>query len=169
MSRRLRTGVALALVALSGLICSGCGSSAPSKTAANGGNTSAADQEQGVKFSECMRQNGVGDFPDPNADGEFEYGVSVTPAVFRAATDACKDLEPPGALSSKRNPEEQDAALEFAACARENGVKDFPDPVDGEPLVDTTKIPSSDQPGGMDILNAAMAKCSDLVAKEAGQ
>jgi hypothetical protein len=44
-------------------------------------------------------------------------------------------------------------------------VKDFPDPVNGEPLVDTTKIPSSDAPGGMTILNAAMQKCRTQAAK----
>jgi hypothetical protein len=37
---------------------------------------------------------------------------------------------------------EQSGALEFAQCMRDNGVKDFPDPANGEPLVDTTKIPS---------------------------
>jgi hypothetical protein len=52
---------------------------------------------------------------------------------------------------------------------RENGVKDFPDPANGEPLVDTSRIPSSNAPGGMSILNAAMQKCGDLAAEAAGQ
>ena len=112
-----------------------------------------------MKFSECMRNNGVPDFPDPDAKGEYAYGVSVTPAVFQKAVDACKDLEPPGALSSDRSPAEQTASLRFAQCVRDNGVKDFPDPVNGEPLIDTYKIPSSNRPGGMDILNAATQKC----------
>jgi hypothetical protein len=30
-----------------------------------------APREKAVKFSECMRANGVSDFPDPNASGEF--------------------------------------------------------------------------------------------------
>ena len=38
-------------------------------------------------------------------------------------------------------------------------MKDFPDPANGEPLIDTTQIPSSNQPGGMTILNAATHKC----------
>ena len=85
-----------------------------------------------MKFAaECMRANGLSDFPDPNASGEFVYGVSVTPAVFKKAVDACKDLQPPGSLSAKRDPEQQSAGLRFARCVRENGVKDFPDPVDG--------------------------------------
>jgi hypothetical protein len=51
---------------------------------------------------------------------------------------------------------------------RENGVKDFPDPANGEPLVDTRRIPSSAGNGGMSILNAAMQKCRDVLAKAAG-
>jgi hypothetical protein len=121
-----------------------------------------------VKFAECVRENGVSDFPDPNAKGEFVYGVSVRPAVFTAAVRACKDLQPPGTLSAERTPEQQSASLEFAQCVRVNGVRDFPDPANGEPLVDTTRIPSSDTPEGMTILNAAMEKCGDLVAEAMG-
>jgi hypothetical protein len=165
---------ALALVALISLISAGCGSNAPSEagTASSSGSASSAStastaRDQGVKFAGCMRENGVSDFPDPNASGEFVYGVSVSPAAWKQAVDACKDLQPPGTLSAERTPEQQSAALEFAQCMRENGVKDFPDPANGEPLVDTTRIPSSDTPEGMTILNAAMQKCDAPVAEAA--
>ena len=163
MRRRLRPLPTLALIALIG---AGCGSSAPSETGA-AGNKEAEARDKAVKFAECMRANGVSDFPDPNASGEFVYGVSVSPAVFKQAVDACKDLQPPGTLSAKRSPEQQKEGLTFAQCVRENGVKDFPDPVNGEPLVDTRRIPSSATNGGMTILNAAMHKCGDLLAKAA--
>jgi hypothetical protein len=71
-------------------------------------------------------------------------------------------------LSSKRSTKQQSASLKFAQCIRENGVKDFPDPVNGQPLVDTNRIPSSNKPGGMTILNAAMQTCGDLVEEAAG-
>lgn len=112
-----------------------------------------------------MRQNGVSDLPDPtdeDADADA-YGVSVTPAVFSKAADACKALKPPGALSSKYTPRQLSAAVRFARCVREEGVKDFPDPVDGQPLIDTTKIPSTDRAGGMTILNAATTRCASLL------
>jgi len=160
---RLRPLAALAMVALVG---AGCGSNAPTETG-TAGNKTATDRDKAVKFAECVRENGVGDFPDPNAKGEFVYGVSVTPAVFQKAVDACKDLQPPGSLSAERSPEQQSAGLRFAQCVRENGVKDFPDPVDGEPLINTYRIPSSNQPGGMTILNAATRKCRDLLAEAA--
>jgi hypothetical protein len=87
----------------------------------------------------------------------------VSPAVFDQAVASCKALQPPGSLSGQRNPKQQSLALKFAQCVRNNGVKDFPDPVNGQPLIDTTRIPSSNSPGGMSILNAATHKCGGLL------
>jgi hypothetical protein len=47
-------------------------------------------------------------------------------------------------------------------------VKDFPDPVNGDPLIDTTKIPSTDRAGGMAILNAATHQCRSILGLAAG-
>jgi hypothetical protein len=69
MRRTRRTLAALAMVAL---ISAGC-SNAPAETGtgSSGGNTTAATHEQAVKFADCMRDNGVREFPDPDASGEF--------------------------------------------------------------------------------------------------
>ena len=170
MKRTLRPLVALALVAV---ISAGCGSNAPSETgtasnSGTGGTKKLSARDKAVKFAECIRAHGVSDFPDPNAKNDFQYGVSVSPAVWKQATTACKDLQPPGTLSGKRTPKQQSASLRFAQCIRENGVKDFPDPVNGEPVVNTYKIPSSNRPGGMTILNAAMQKCRNVLGEAAG-
>ena len=171
MSRRLV--VALALAGLIGVMGAGCGSNASSETgtagrAGSGANGKLTARDKAVKFAECIRAHGVSDFPDPNEKNQFEYGVSVTPAVWTRATTACKDLQPPGTLSAKRTPKQQSASLRFAKCVRDNGVKDFPDPVNGEPLVNTYKIPSSNTPNGMAILNAAMHKCGYVLKEAAG-
>lgn len=157
----------LAIFLVISMIGAGC-SGGSSENGNAGGSQNASDRDKAVKFAECIRAHGVTDFPDPNEDNQFDYGVSVTPAVWTRATSACKDLQPPGTLSSKRTPEEQSASLKFAECIRENGVEDFPDPVNGEPLVNTYKIPSSNRPGGMDILNAAMDKCGRVLEEAAG-
>jgi hypothetical protein len=173
MNRRRWPLAALAALALGAAGC-GSGGSSDSTTDAvsadSGGTPTLSVQERGVKFAECIRAHGVADFPDPDPTGQFEYGVSVSRDVWVKATTACKSLQPPGTLSSKRNVKQQSAALRFAACVRANGVKDFPDPVNGEPLINTYKIPSSNQPGGMDILNAAVDKCKTrLQAAMGGQ
>jgi hypothetical protein len=173
MSRTLRPPAVLAMVALVSVISAGCGSNAPSPTgtassSGTGANNKLTARDKAVKFAECIRAHGVSDFPDPTDKNADSYGVSVSPAVWKQATTACKDLQPPGALSSKRTPKEQSAAIRFAQCVRDHGVTDFPDPVSGEPLIDTTKIPSSNRPGGMTILNAATQKCGRVLGRAAG-
>jgi hypothetical protein len=121
-----------------------------------------------VKFADCIRAHGDSGFADPTASGEFVGGIAVSPAVWQKAVDACKGLQPPGTLSGQRTPKQQSNALKFAQCIRENGVTDFPDPVNGQPLVDTTKIPSASEPGGKSILHAAMQKCRDALAAVIG-
>jgi hypothetical protein len=167
MMRKRRPLVALALIVVAALITA-CGSSAPAGTS---GNNTATNARAGLKFAECVRANGVGDFPDPSASGKFTIdevangsSLNTNTAAFTQAISACKDLEPAGFMGTKRSAEQQAAGLKFAQCMRENGVPDFPDPTPNGPLIDTTRIPSAAQPGGMSILHATMQKCSDVAA-----
>jgi hypothetical protein len=169
-TRTLRTLAALAMVTMVAVIAAGC-SNAPAGTGSSGGNRAAATHQKAVKFAQCMRDNGVSEFPDPNASGAFTIetiangsSVDTSSVAFTRALTACKDLEPLGFTGETRSPEQQEAALEFAQCIRDNGVKDFPDPAIDEPLVDTNRIPSSNTQAGMTILNAAMQKCRDFGA-----
>jgi hypothetical protein len=93
--RRLRPLAALAMLAV---IVAGC-SNAPAGTGSS--NSTAATHDKAVKFAECMRDNGVREFPDPDASGELTIdaianGSSVDPssAAFKQAISACKDPEP---------------------------------------------------------------------------
>jgi hypothetical protein len=166
MSRRLGPLAALAVVALIGAGCS--------DEPADNAN---AAHEKGVKFAECMRDNGVSEFPDPDASGELTIdgvlngsSLDASSPAWKAAIGECKDLRPPGFTGDgKVSAEKQEERLEFAQCIRENGVKDFPDPLNGEPLVNTNLIPSANRPGGMTILNAAMRTCGDLAPQAAGR
>jgi hypothetical protein len=178
MRRTLRPLAALATVAVVAVIgagCGGTGSSGGTTTATPAGNTgtasstgtnTASPHAKAVKFAECMRANGVSAFPDPDATGALTIdavangsSVDTDSPAFDQALSTCNDLEPPGFTGHKRSPEQQAAALEFAQCIRENGVKDFPDPAPDAPMIDTNRIPSSAAPGGMAILHAAMHKC----------
>jgi hypothetical protein len=162
--RKLRPLAALAVVALIGAGCS----SGSTETGAGGSGA----KTKAMKFAACMRDNGVSDFPDPDASGALTIdgvlngsSLDASSAAWKRAIGACRDLEPPGFTGGKRSAQQQESALEFAQCIRENGVKDFPDPINGEPLVDTNRIPSAATSSGMAVLNAAMHKCGDLVAK----
>ena len=162
-----RLPAALALIAAVTLI-SACGSSSPAQTSASQIITNHA---KAVKFSECMRTHGVSAFPDPNASGQLTIdavangsSVNTNAPAFKQALSTCKHLEPSGFTGVKRTPERQQAALKFAACIREQGVKDFPDPTPNAPLVDTNRIPSAATASGIAILNAAMHRCSRMAA-----
>ncbi|MCU7724242.1 hypothetical protein ODJ79_10995 [Actinoplanes sp. KI2] len=167
MSRRmLRPLAALALAALIGAGCS-------KTSTAGAGDNAAANHDKAVKFAACMRDNGVKGFPDPDASGTFTVdgvlnGSSLNPdsAEWKKALDACKDLQPAGFTGGKRTAEQQAQVLKFAACMRDNGVRDFPDPGPADPIIDTNRIPSL---AGKDVrsdpvLRAAQDKCGDLVA-----
>lgn len=57
-------------------------------------------QSQLLKFADCMRENGVADFPDPQ-NGLFTGGGDLDPnsPEFQSALDACRDLIPGGGVS----------------------------------------------------------------------
>jgi hypothetical protein len=165
----LRPLTALAMVAL---LVSGCSNAAAGTR--SGSNASAPPRDEAVKFAECMRANGVREFPDPDASGTLTIdgianrtSLDTDSAAFKQAMAACKDLQPPGFVGNKRTAQEQENALKFAQCVRDNGVKDFPDPTPDGPLVDTYRIPSAAGRGGASIpgLREAMEKCRDFAAK----
>jgi hypothetical protein len=164
VTRTLRALAALAMIAAIGAGCS----KGPAQAGASGGTT---NHEQAVKFAQCMRDNGVREFPDPDPSGELTIdaiangtSIDLNTAVFKLALNACKDLEPPGFTGNPRSTQQQEAALKFAQCIRDNGVKDFPDPTPDGPLIDTNRIPSTARSGGIVVLNAAMRKCRDFSA-----
>src|SRR5215207_4193488 len=108
MSRKLWPLAALATVALIGAGCSndsaengstGTGTASSTGTTSSGANKKLTARDKAVKFAECVRAHGVSDFPDPDERNQFQYGVSVTPVVWKKAVNACKDLQPPGTLS----------------------------------------------------------------------
>ena len=179
MSRKLRPLAAVAMVALIGAGCSdGSAENGNTGTASSSGSsgsarTTSTARGKAMKFAQCMRDNGVSKFPDPDPSGELTIdgianGSSLDPstAAFEKAISACKDLQPPGFTGTKRGAKEQDSALEFAQCMRDNGVKDFPDPTNDGPLIDTTRIPSAAGRGARSIpgFQAAVDKCREVLA-----
>jgi hypothetical protein len=179
MSRRLRPLAALAIVALIGAGCSNePAENDDTGTGSSGGNKSTTTRDKAVKFADCMRDNGVSEFPDPDASGRLTIdgivnGSSLDPSTpaWKTAMGACKDLQPPGFTGRKRSAEEQKPALKFAQCMRENGVEDFPDPTPDGPLIDTTRIPSAAGRGARSIpgFKAAQEKCRDVLADALGE
>jgi hypothetical protein len=56
-----------------------------------------ADMQALLRYARCMREHGMADFPDPQADGRFPLPASLrqgkTPSFLRA-NQACRQLNP---------------------------------------------------------------------------
>lgn len=90
----------------------------------------------GAKFSGCMRKHGVTNFPDPNSQGEIQFGsdtgIDPNSPTFKAARSACEKLLPNGGQPTPaQQAQRQQQLLAFSKCMRAHGIKDFPDPSNG--------------------------------------
>jgi hypothetical protein len=121
--RRRFVTAAILLCALT--LLAACGSSSSDKTAP------ASNADQARKFAQCIRDNGVPDFPDPDANWQFRgagHEQQDNPK-FGAAMEACRNLAPGGTHEQNiGSPAFVEQARKFAKCMRANGVPDFPDP-----------------------------------------
>jgi hypothetical protein len=130
--RRWRAAQALAVIAAAALVAAGCGGS--DESGGGGGSEASADSDPAVAYAECMRENGVPEFPDP-VDGQLQLqatpgsGLDPDSPEFKRAQEACQDLAPAGAeAGASPNADLQAQVLDYAKCIRENGVPEFPDP-----------------------------------------
>lgn len=150
----MRTMKVAALFATLALALTACGSDGKGGVATLEGDAAArasaspsvTDEEALQAFAECMRDNGVEDFEDPQLDdqGRIMFGAGSAAGdgqppsdedrdVMMAAMEACRDLLPQGtgdgppAMSAEDQAAFQDAMLEYAQCMRDEGI-DMPDP-----------------------------------------
>jgi hypothetical protein len=127
--RRRFVSAAVAAAALLGVLAlvAACGSSSSDETAPAA--NPAANQDQALAFARCIRENGVPDFPDPDASGRFSEGEhDADDPALRAAQEACRDLAPGGEHQNTGDPAFVEQMREYSQCMRDNGVPDFPDP-----------------------------------------
>lgn len=116
-----------------------CGGDEPSKRVASaptteGGPTgSAAPDGEGdpTAYAQCMRTNGIPDFPDP-ADGRAQLprGIDPNSPTFRDAHGKCEQYA--GNTQDGSGPSQDTwpvaEKLRYAQCMRQNGLPSFPDP-----------------------------------------
>jgi hypothetical protein len=135
-----RAGLPMLLLVSASLMLAACGgSSGGSSTASNqavGGGGSdashAAAPNRLVRFAQCMRANGVPNFPDPvNGHLMLQAGpgnLNPSSPAFQTASQACKSLAPSGTVGSAQSAQGSGKEVLFAQCMRSHGVPNFPDP-----------------------------------------
>jgi hypothetical protein len=148
--RRLTRVTLAALPLLCALTLTGCGSAedggdgvasagGTSSQAAGDGGEELSQDEMGVKFAQCMRENGV-DMPDPEPGKgiQLKVGPETSQETVQAALEACREYNPQENGSGQADPRREAAVREFAQCMRDNGVEAFPDPAPGGPGIRLT-------------------------------
>jgi hypothetical protein len=143
----------LVTLVLGALLLAGCAGAADSG-AADG------NKEAGMKFAQCMRENGVPDFEDPTIDENGELDMNLPPGVdpktVEPAQEKCKKYLPDGGEGEQMNPEDVKKFQAYAKCMRENGMPDYPDPdSEGHSRFESGTAPEPNDPD----LKAAHEKC----------
>ena len=136
-SRSSPSSPALSLLAAG---CGGGGGGSPSVASVASTTTAAStptSQSGLLAFSQCMRSNGVPNFPDPQrfAGGNVKltiHQLGSSSPHFDAAMTACNHLLPNGGGGSQQTAQQARTQLadelSFARCMRSHGVARFPDP-----------------------------------------
>jgi hypothetical protein len=168
----MRIRIGLVLGVLLAVMLAGCSKSngssgvatARSGPAASGSATpKLSDQEKALKFGQCMRDNGVPNFPDPKFDEHGDMGLDqpegVDPKKMDAAQQKCKQYLPGGGQPKKADPQRVEQLRKFAQCMRDNGFPNYPDPnPDGSLTLDNNKVDPNDPK-----FTAAQNKCQQYM------
>jgi hypothetical protein len=133
--RPLTTGLAAVGCAVA---VAACGGSASDSTVTGSG-ASPSTEAAFVKFSACMRSDGVPNFPDPTGGGGIHIssssGINPKSPAFKSAQSKCRHLLPGGGPpTGPPSAQAKLSVLKISQCMRRHGIADFPDP--------TTKLPS---------------------------
>ena len=146
-----------------------CGSSSPGSSL-----TASAKQGSMIGFANCMRANGVPNFPDPSGrglqlvvtpSGTSVNGTAVNGPAFQSAMKTCRSKlpnggQPPALTASRRN-----AMLRFGQCMRSHGVPGFPDPTFNGNRVGIRIQPGAGVDPSSPAFKRAQASCGPLVQK----
>jgi hypothetical protein len=116
-----------------------------------------AGEPDPLAFSQCMRDHGITNFPDPERHGRHldidadALGVDPSSPQYQAAEDACEYLLPQNDDPDAPQPDTE-AMLAYAQCMRDNGIANFPDPtsngfeLDGDAVgIDTPQFHAADE------------------------
>jgi hypothetical protein len=104
------------------------GTAKPTSSAAGGGGKNG---DAALKYSQCMRENGVPKFPDPSENGAIDIDLAtlgVSKDAVDAAAEKCKQFAPGGGTPRKPDAQKLELMRQYSKCMRDNGVANFPDP-----------------------------------------
>ncbi|MGI5351377.1 hypothetical protein ACQEU8_24840 [Streptomyces sp. CA-250714] len=169
-NRSLIRTLPAAAVLLTGVLLTGCGGDSdgggkddatPQAAGDDGARGGAGKQfDKALEYAQCMRDNGVKDFPDPKQEGGGIRlggpGVDRDSAAFKDAEEACRD-KAPQMDGGGGKPLDSAKVAAWAKCIRENGLADFPDPVVNGSAMQIDLAGTGIEPGGKAFQDAQKA------------
>jgi hypothetical protein len=135
MPRLRRTGLIVSAMLALVLLATACAGGSNGPGVAGGGSSSTPSAspsgdpgDAALAYSQCMRDHGVSDFPDPDAAGAVNDPQLEEPSdVVVKAQDACQDLSPEGNAADGGGRDDS-KVLAYSHCMRDHGFSGFPDP-----------------------------------------
>jgi hypothetical protein len=133
----LRTGLVVSALLALVLLATACAGGSNGPGVAGGGSSSTPSAspsgdpgDAALAYSQCMREHGVSDFPDPDAAGAVNNPqLKEASDVVAEAQKACQDLSPEGgAADGGGQAKDQEVMLAYSQCMRDHGISGFPDP-----------------------------------------
>ena len=125
--RRAAAGLLAVLLTGTTLLVAACGGG----SAASAGSSPYA---KALAYTQCMRSNGVANYPDPNSQGQILMTANVWKEVdfgspqFAQAAKTCKKLAPNSTISPQQVRQLLSQGLKYSACMRAHGITNYPDP-----------------------------------------
>jgi hypothetical protein len=136
--------------------------------------------QQAIAYSQCMRSNGIANFPDPiQSSGRVGFSIAIggngTGAVdvnspqYRSASTACEkktdwNQVPPAALQQFMA-----GAVSHAECMRSHGISNYPDPIEHSTYVQNGPTPGDGIDENSPQYAAARKACQQLLSQPSGR
>jgi hypothetical protein len=150
-----RTLLVLSAFALLAVGTAGCAKNAdprvatadPSATA--GAGSAGGSEVSPLKFSQCMRDQGLAWFPDPQPDGGLvvHNPANVDQSKVEKAEQACKKYNPAENRQGPMPAEDMAKMRQVSQCMRDHGIEKWPDPdANGGLFIDEKSGISPDDP-----------------------
>ena len=184
MNRKSASSASILVIAALALLASACGGSrAPAGGSSSPGGS--ATPPSAVAYTDCVRSQGIPNFPDPPSGGGLAKAsaqqLGVSSSRLQAAQRSCQHLIP--ATGGTIQQEEQQCfpnsdcppsvvrellndMLRFARCMRSHGVPSFPDPTtdsQGQPFFNASAHGISDSMSHSPSFEGKLNECQNQV------
>ena len=163
--RRAAAGLLAALLAGTALLAAACGGG-------SAGSAGSSPYAKALAYTQCMRSNGVANYPDPNSQGQILMTANVWKEVdfgspqFAQAAKTCKKLAPNNTISPQQYQQTLSQGLKYAACMRAHGITNYPDPSTAGGGIAVGQIPKAD--ADLPQFPAAEQACRSLLPRGGG-